>query len=52
MGFFGPPNIEKMETKRDTEGLLKALKNEDLNVRGRAAIALGRIKDPRAVEAL
>jgi HEAT repeat protein len=34
------------------EPLIGALKDQDATVRGNAAEALGRIKDPRAVEAL
>lgn len=52
MGFFGPPNIEKMEAKGDVEGLIKALKDKDKVVRKEATIALGRVKDTRAVEPL
>jgi len=51
MGLFGP-NIKKMEAKRDIEGLVKALKNRDEDVRRLAAAALGNIGDARAVEYL
>jgi len=43
------PDIEKLEKKRDVEGLIKALRHED--VRLEAVTALGRIGKP-AVEPL
>ncbi|WP_309493142.1 HEAT repeat domain-containing protein [Candidatus Hecatella orcuttiae] len=52
MGIFGKPDIEKMERKRNVEGLVKALNHRDLDVRAGAARALGRIGDRRAVEPL
>ncbi|TAK34258.1 MAG: hypothetical protein EPO21_09935 [Chloroflexota bacterium] len=59
MLFFGPPNVEKMEQKRDVAGLIKALRYkagssapEHLHLRGRAAMALGQIGETRAVEPL
>ena len=51
MGFF-KPNIEKMRTRQDVEGLLKALNHKDEGVRADAAKALGDIEDVKAVEAL
>jgi HEAT repeat protein len=53
-GLFGPPNIEKLEAKRDVRGLIKALsyKKDWKKVPQKAAEALGRIRDPRAVEQL
>jgi len=48
----GEPNIEEMKTRRDVEGLTKALKDKDWSVRREAAVALGEIKDARAVEPL
>ena len=42
-------DVEKMKSKRDVEGLIKALKSKNLNVREKAAEALGMIKDARAV---
>lgn len=51
MGFFGPPNIKKMEAKGDVEGLIKALKfdapqNEGYDIRRRATQALIKIGEP------
>jgi HEAT repeat protein len=41
MGFFGPPDVEKLKNKRDIKGLLAALKyKEDEAVRKNAALAL------------
>ena len=51
MGLFGP-NIKKMEAKRDVEGLVKALKTKNEDVRRLAAAALGNIGDAKAVEYL
>lgn len=58
MGLF-KPNVEKMERKRNVEGLVKALKcnwddkyGEYRTIRGKAAEALGKIGDARAVEPL
>ncbi len=52
MGFFGPPNIEKMKAKNDVKGLVKALGyQKDEDVRKAAAEALSRIGAP-AVEPL
>lgn len=53
MNIFGPPDVQKMETKNDVEGLIKALDyQKDLHVRANAASALGRIGDARAVQSL
>jgi HEAT repeat protein len=57
MGLFGPPDVEKMEAKRDVKGLIRALgyrKNswKHRGVRRAAARALGQIGGPRAVEPL
>lgn len=52
MGLFGrflKPNVEKMEKKRDVEGLIRALKYKDVCVRLGVAAALARIGDARAV---
>ena len=50
---FGKPNVEKMERKKDIEGLIKALGYEkDTGVRSKAAIALGNIRDVFAFEPL
>ena len=47
------PNVEKMRTKRDVKGLIRALQYEkSCSVRRDAAVALGEIKDKRAVEPL
>jgi HEAT repeat protein len=50
--LFGPPNVKKLEQKGDVEGLIKALCHEDKDVRQKAAEALGRMGDVRAVEPL
>jgi HEAT repeat protein len=53
MALFGPPNLSKLEAKRDTPGLVKALQYEkDSQVPRAAAAALGRIGDPQAIEPL
>ncbi len=46
------PDVDKLEEQKNVEGLILALKNEDYLVRKDAAIALKRIGDERAVEAL
>lgn len=47
MLFFGPPNVEKLEAKRDVHGLIKALGFKiDGTVRSGAAEALTRIGEP------
>jgi HEAT repeat protein len=52
-GLLGPPNIEKLEAKRDVQGLIKALGyRKSSAIRKAAARALGQIKDTRAVEPL
>jgi HEAT repeat protein len=51
--LFGPPNVEKLKSKRNVPGLIKALSYKKYTkVRGAAAEALGQISDARAVEAL
>ncbi len=45
-------DIEEMKRKKDVEGLIKALKDEEIEVRATAAEALGEIGDARAVESL
>jgi hypothetical protein len=55
MGVFGrffKPDIKKMERKGDVEGLIKALKYEDLDVRMKAEDALARIGGPGDVKRL
>ena len=50
MGFFGPPNVEKMASKGDIEGLIEALNYEkDSLIRLAAAHALGKMKDDKSV---
>jgi HEAT repeat protein len=46
------PNVQKMEENRDIDGLLKALQDEDADIRCRAAQALGKVGGTRAVETL
>lgn len=50
MGFFGPPNVDRMEDERDIEGLRKALKDKDKYIRSKAAGALARIGGKRLIE--
>ena len=53
MPLFGSPNIEKLKSKRDVKGLIKALGYlKNANIRFKAAQYLGNIADPRAVEPL
>ena len=53
MFLFGPPNIEKLEARRNVEKLIEALRyKKDSNVCRAAARALGNIGDARAVEPL
>ena len=53
MGIFGPPNVTKLEAKRDLKGLVKALAYpKSPRVRQDAAKALGRIGDGTAVSPL
>jgi HEAT repeat protein len=53
MGLFGPPNIEKLKTRRDVQGLIRALTyKKDPSVRAAAAAALGEIGQPSAIEPL
>jgi len=52
MPLFGPPNIRKLEEKRDVDGLIKALSHSDARTRRKAAEALGNLGDVRAVEPL
>ena len=50
-GLFGPPDVEKLEEKRDIKGLAKALRDKHHKVRYATAEALGKIGAP-AVEPL
>jgi HEAT repeat protein len=51
--LFGPPNVKEMIERKDTDGLIKALKyKKDAKVRRRAAEGLGKVGDPAGVEAL
>jgi HEAT repeat protein len=53
MPLFGPPDVAKLEAKRDVKGLIKALAyQKDAEVRHAAADALGKIADAGAVEPL
>jgi len=52
MPLFGGTDVEKLKAKRDVNGLIKALKQNDLYVRLRAAEALGELADARAAEPL
>ena len=52
MPMFGPPNIVKLQQKRNIDGLIKALSYKDSDVRFAAAFAVGRIGDPRAIPPL
>jgi HEAT repeat protein len=50
VGIFGPPNIEKLKTKRDVKGLIKALGyKKSYYIIEQALDALGEIGDARAV---
>lgn len=51
VGLFAP-NVTKLQRKKDTGGLIKALRNDDNEIRRSAAQALGGLKDPGAAEAL
>ena len=50
-GLF-KPNVKSMENRKDIDGLIKCLKHKNVDVQRRTAGALGRLRDPRAVEAL
>jgi HEAT repeat protein len=53
MSPSGSPDVQKLKGKRDVDGLLKALEYEKVpNVRAAAALALGELRDTRAVNAL
>ncbi len=55
MGILGglfKLKVKIMERKQDVEGLIEALKHKDVDVRRKAAGALGRLGDARAVDPL
>lgn len=53
MSIFGPPNIEKLSSKKDVPGLIKALSYpNDEGVRASAARVLGELGNQQAVTAL
>ncbi len=53
MPLFGPPDIAKLQAKKDFDALVKALGyQKDWHIRSAAATALGQIGDIRAVEPL
>ena len=52
MPLFGPPNVEKLKSNRDVNGLIKALSDKKNEIRFSAAEALGDMGDIRAVEPL
>lgn len=45
-------DIDTMRDKRDIDGLIRALEDEDEFVRSQAALSLGTIADPKAREPL
>jgi HEAT repeat protein len=50
---FGQPDIENLKAQKDIKGLIKALDyKKEASIRAGAALALGEIKDPTAVEPL
>jgi HEAT repeat protein len=49
MPLFGPPNIESMESRGDTAGLIRALSDKDLALRRKAVHALGSFTSQPAV---
>lgn len=49
--LFGPPDVENLKAKKDVEGLTKALEyKKDNDVRAEAAVALGKLRDEKAIE--
>jgi HEAT repeat protein len=52
MPLFGPPDIQQLASKRDVQGLIKALSYKDAAIRTAAADALAPLKDPMAVDPL
>jgi len=51
-GLFGPPNVKKMASNYNVDGLIKALSHRDYETRDLAADALGKVGGERAVEPL
>ena len=51
MRFF-EPNYNKMVAHKDVSGLIKLLKDPELNVRREAALALKQLNDPKAIQPL
>lgn len=53
MSLFGSPNVSKLQAKKDTAGLIKALSyHKDMSVCQAAAKALGQLGDAEAIEPL
>lgn len=59
MFLFGPPNVEKLKTKLNVPGLVKAMEykkessdSDAVEVRRQAAVALGEIGDAAGIDAL
>ncbi len=52
MSLFGKPDVKKLLSQRNVNGLLKALNNNDDYVRESSANSLGEIGDIRAIEPL
>jgi HEAT repeat protein len=49
LGFGGPPDIAKLEAKRDAKGIIKACTDGNEGIRAAALAALARLDDPRAI---
>lgn len=52
MPLFGSPNVEKLKSKGNIEGLIKAMDYEDLEVSLSAINALGNFSEAQAIKAL
>jgi len=52
MPLFGSPNVEKLKSKGNIEGLIKAMDNEDMGVSLSAITALGNFSEAQAIKAL
>jgi HEAT repeat protein len=50
--LFRPPEIQQLEARRNTKGLIEALASNDEQRRRQAVDALGRLKAPEAVDPL